>query len=117
MPGVNFEPHPARFESARIVEHERRQWPVLIGRHQEVRLQQHLKTVANSQDEFARIAEFGERIGQMMLHLISEDAPSGNVVAVTEAAGNAHNLKVAQPLRLFAARGLYAIARPRRRRA
>ena len=49
-------------------------------------------------------------VGQMVLNLIAENSPGGNVVAVAEAARNAQHLKLRHAMRLFQQRGLRAIS-------
>ena len=43
----------------------------------------------------------GERVGQVMLNLVAEDAAGRDVVAVAESAGDAQDLKVGHATRLF----------------
>ena len=56
-------------------------------------LDDHLKTVADTQDQFAGRLEVGQTAGQVMPHLHGKNLPGGYVVAETESAGNAENLK------------------------
>ena len=42
-----------------------------------------------------------QRVGQMMLHLVAQNSPGRDVVAVAESARNAQHLKLGQPPRLL----------------
>ena len=57
------------------------------------RLDDHLKPVADAQDQFAGGLEVGQAAGQVMPHLHGEDLPGGHVVAEAEPAGDAEDLE------------------------
>lgn len=99
--GVNGESDPAGFEVAGIVERERGGGAVGVGGSQKVRLQQHLESVANTDYELARFTECSKSFREVMLDLVAEDAPGGDVVAVAETARDAEYLEIGEALRLF----------------
>ena len=62
-------------------------------RQQDARLDHHLKTVADAEDQLAVGLEVGPGVGQVMLDLVGQDAAGGHVVAVAESARQAENLE------------------------
>src|SRR5207248_752698 len=91
-----FQRNPAVDESARVVVGERAGLAASSrdGAGQKVSLDQHLKAVADSDDRLARVDEVANRVAQVMHDLVGEDATCGDVVAVTESAGDGENLKL-----------------------
>ena len=87
---------PAGFELSGIVPGERGRRTLGIDRQQNARLHQDLKTVADAQNQFARLFELGKKLGQPMLNLAAEDAAGADVVAITESAWQTENLKIGQ---------------------
>ena len=67
---------------------------------QEARLQEHLKAVADAEDEAAAIAKCREAVGEPRPQFQRKDPSAGDVVAVGEAAGDAEDLKVVGERRL-----------------
>jgi hypothetical protein len=63
---------------------------------QQSALYEHLKPIADTQDQFSGVLEVVKLGRQVMLDLIAENAPAGDVVAVRETAGNAKHLIIAQ---------------------
>src|SRR5256885_16512100 len=53
-------------------------------------------TLFRSDDRLARVDERPQRIGEVMGDLVSEDAPGGDVVAVTKAPGDREQLEPLQ---------------------
>ena len=61
---------------------------------QQARLQEHLKAVADAEDEPATVAELCQALSEPRLQFEREDSPTGDVVAVGESARDAEDLKV-----------------------
>ena len=55
-------------------------------------LDQYLKSVADSKNQFSRIAKPTDRIGQSCLHLAAENSPCCNVIAIAEPARQTKDL-------------------------
>ena len=68
---------------------------------QQIRFDEHLKSVADPQDRLAGRDELVERLGEAMGDSIGENAAGGDVVAVAESAGNREQLVIVQRLAVF----------------
>ena len=68
---------------------------------QHARLDQHLKAVADAQDQLAGGLELGQRVGQVVLDLVAQDPAGRHVVAVAEPAGHAEDLEPVEQRRVL----------------
>ena len=75
--------------------------PAINSMGQNARLEQRLKTVADSQHEFVRREKPLDGIAQMTAKLTGENNARSDVVAVTEATGYAEDLVLIEQLGLF----------------
>ena len=66
---------------------------------QQVRLHQHLKSVADPDDRLSRRDELGQGIAKMVGQLVRQDLARGDVIAVAEPAGDRQNLRLLEALR------------------
>ena len=80
-------------------------WPCRVVAVEQAALDEHLKAVADAEDQLAGVAKRGERVGQVMPQLVAEDAARGQVVAVAEPAGEAEDLELVGQLRRLRASG------------
>ena len=64
-------------------------------------MEQHLKAVADAEDEAAFISKLHEGIGQASCQFQRKDAAAGDVIAVGKAAGDAQDLEVIGDRRLL----------------
>jgi hypothetical protein len=95
------QPHPTVFIFPRVVVRERGGGAHRrLVRQEHARLDEHLKAVADPEDQFAGGLELGQLGGEVMLHLHGEDPPGRHVVAKTESARDAENLEAGQQTRL-----------------
>ena len=70
--------------------------PVLVGRHDQAGLEQHLKAVADAEDQLLLIAEPPQGVAEEVGELVGEDLAGRHVVAVGEAAGDDEDLVALQ---------------------
>ncbi len=90
---LDVEMDPAVLETGRRIPGERGGGAVLrIVVEQDSRLDQHLKAVADAEDQFARRFEIAHRVGQVMANQIGKDSAGGDVVAEAESTRDAENL-------------------------
>jgi hypothetical protein len=68
---------------------------------QQVGFQEHLKAIANAEDQLLIVAKLAERLGHMMQHGVAQYAACGNVIAIAKTAGYAENLILVDQLRLL----------------
>lgn len=98
--GVSADGDPAVFVTAGVVEHERRTCrTVCAGKH--AHAHENLEAVADAEQKSAAIDEGAERVAEMVRELAAEDFPTGDVVAVTEAAGDGEDLIIVEEARIF----------------
>lgn len=101
LPASGAKAHPAALEPARLVPRERGALPFCIVAVEQPALDEHLKAVADAEDQLAGVAKRGERIGEMVLELVAVNAPGRKIVAVAEPARQAEDLVVvSEPRRL-----------------
>ena len=72
---------------------------VLVGRHEQPGLEQHLEAVADAEDQLLGVAELAEGVAEEVRELVGEDLAGGDVVAVGEAAGDDEDLVLLQQRR------------------
>ena len=65
-------------------------------------LSRHLKAIADAEDQAFLVAEFAQDIAEEVLQLDGEDFSRGDVIAISEAAGNRHNLVLQKEFRIVA---------------
>src|SRR5580692_12088035 len=75
--------------------------PGPVSAWQDARLEQHLKTVADAEHQLVGSQKPGERLAEPAAELPRKDHAGPDVIAVTEAAGHAYDLKVVESLRLL----------------
>lgn len=85
------ESNPAVFVAAGLVQGQRCTDTAVVAREQ-AHANENLKAVTDSEDECAAIDEGAELVAEMMVELIGEELSAGDVVAVTEAAGDGEKL-------------------------
>ena len=66
------------------------------GLGEEFGFDEDLEAVAYSEDDFLAVDELVEVVGEVMDDLVGEDFTGGDVVAVTEAAGDGEDLVVVE---------------------
>ena len=64
LPGVDLQVDPAVLELAGVVVGERGERAVLVRRHEQPGLEQHLEAVADAEDELLGVAELAEGVGR-----------------------------------------------------
>ena len=94
--------HPPVGELPRDVVRQGGQRAFVVRLDQKSRFEQHLEPVADAEDEFARVAELADRIGEEMLELAREDFPGRDIVAVAEPARQDQDLRLLEAGRIFA---------------
>lgn len=93
---------PAIFEPAMAVVDERDKRPVFIRRDNQARFDQHLKAVADAEDQLVLHAELAYGVSEEVLEFRGEDFSGTNIVPIAESAGKHQDLEIAQKLGRFA---------------
>src|SRR5262245_3319969 len=94
--------NPAILEFALGVVSQGRKRPFLIGGNDQPRLEQHLKAVADAENQPFPVAKFAQLLAEEMLELIGENLAGRHVVAIRESAGYDEDLIALQQLWVFA---------------
>lgn len=74
---------------------------LLVVGDKDTRLDENLEAVADTKDQLAGVTEVVDRVEKTTANLRRENASSGDIVAVAEPAGEAHNLESIDDRRIF----------------
>ena len=98
---LDFEMRPTVDVNAAVVPSEGRRGADFVVRDEDSALDQNLEAVANPQDEFVGVFEAADRVEKTQTNLRRENSARRDVVAVAEAAREAHNLEAVDDRRVF----------------
>jgi hypothetical protein len=95
--------HPAIDESAAGVVGKRAglAFAATDGTGEQIGFHQDLKAITDADDRFSGFNEQPQRLGQMMSHLIGQNSTGGDIVAVTETAGDGQELILLKQRRIL----------------
>ena len=71
------------------------------GAGEQIGFHQDLKPIADADDRFSGLNKQAQWLGQMMPHLIGQNSPGGDVIAVAETTGNRQELKLLKDGRIL----------------